>query len=74
VFKPVKLTIKAGTKVVWVNRSDAPHTVTSRTKSWKYNKKMNVRKNLSFVFRKAGTFKYYCIYHPGMAGTIVVKR
>src|SRR5205823_4050835 len=54
VFKPAKVTIKVGTKVSWVNRTNAPHTVTSKTKSWKYNKKLNLRKSQSFVFRKVG--------------------
>jgi plastocyanin len=31
-FSPQTLTIKAGTKVTWMNRDDIPHAVTSTTK------------------------------------------
>jgi len=34
-FSPQTLTIKAGTKVAWMNRDDIPHTVTSTTKAFK---------------------------------------
>ena len=73
VFSPVKTTVARGTKVVWLNKGPAPHTVTSRTRSWKYNKNFQQGQKLSFVFTKAGTYHYVCTIHPGMVGTIVVK-
>lgn len=32
-FSPAKITVKPGTKVTWVNRGDAPHTVTGNDNS-----------------------------------------
>jgi plastocyanin len=58
---------------VWVNKGPAPHTVTSKTASWKYNKNFTEGQKLSYVFAKAGTYRYVCTIHPGMVGTIVVK-
>lgn len=74
VFAPVTKTIKVGTRVRWTDPSDAPHTVTSDTSSWSYNKQLAVGKSLSFTFNKAGTYRYHCAYHPGMVGKIVVTR
>ena len=74
VFSPKGATVKVGTKVTWVNTSDAEHTVTSDAKAWKFDKELGTGKHLSFVFTKAGTYAYHCKYHPGMVGTITVKR
>jgi plastocyanin len=73
VFTPASKTITVGTKVVWKNPTAAPHTVTSKTSSWKFNKQLMQGKTLSFTFKKAGTYKYHCLYHPGMTGKIIVK-
>lgn len=72
-FNPKTTTIRAGTKVTWVNDSQAPHTVTSRVKSWKFNKQLNKAK-VSYTFKKPGTYLYRCTIHPGMVGKIVVKK
>jgi plastocyanin len=71
-FSPKKTKISVGTKVTWTNVSDAPHTVTGKG-SWKFNKTLNMKASISYTFKKAGTYKYYCTYHPYMVGTIVVK-
>src|SRR5881628_1870068 len=34
-FQPATLTVKAGTKVTWVNRDDVPHTATDTDKRFK---------------------------------------
>lgn len=73
VFSPTTTTVKAGTRVIWVNDSQAPHTVTSKVKGWKFNKSLN-RKKVSYTFKKAGTYLYHCTIHPGMIGKIVVKK
>lgn len=72
-FSPKKTTIAIGTKVTWKNMTSAPHTVTSNTRSWKFNKSVNTGATVSYTFRKAGTYKYHCTFHPYMVGTIVVK-
>lgn len=73
-FHPTKLTVAAGTKVTWVNNSDAPHTVTGKG-GWKFSSKtFSQGQKLSKVFSKAGTYHYYCAVHPYMKATIVVKK
>jgi plastocyanin len=71
-FSPSKLKVKAGTKVTWKNASTAPHTITSDTKSWKFDKKVTGTETYSFTFKKAGVYKYHCQYHTGMVGKITV--
>lgn len=73
-FSPKKATVTVGTKVVWTNHSDAPHTVTG-TGSWKFNSKtFNANGHVSFVFKKAGTYHYFCSIHPFMKGMVVVHK
>ena len=71
-FSPKKITVKVGTKVTWNNVSDAEHTVTSKSFGWAFDKTFASGKSISFVFKKAGTYKYFCSIHPYMHGTIVV--
>jgi plastocyanin len=73
-FSPRKVTVKLGTKVTWKNTSDAPHTVTSTTHGWTLDKSLNMGSTVSFTFKKAGTYKYYCKIHPFMKGAIVVTK
>jgi plastocyanin len=74
VFGPVKTKIKLGQTVMWKNSSDAPHTVTSTSAGWTYDKKLNTGASLKYTFKKAGTFHYKCVYHPGMVGTVIVTK
>ena len=72
-FKAKTLTIKAGTKVTWVNASDAPHTVTHISKNWSVNKQLPESGQRSFTFTTPGTYTYKCTIHPYMKGKIIVK-
>ena len=72
-FSPARLTVRVGTKVTWVNKSDAPHTVTG-TKGWSFSSKtFSQGQSVSYVFKKAGTFHYMCAIHPYMKATVTVK-
>lgn len=73
-FAPAMATVKVGTTVTWKNTSDAPHTVTGKG-SWKsYNKSLPQGGSVSFVFKKPGTYHYYCAIHPYMVASVVVTR
>ena len=69
--KPVH--IKVGTKVVWINKTPAPHTITSK-KPKLFNKSIASGAKVSIIFKKPGTYHYYCAIHPYMKGTIIVKK
>ena len=76
-FVPQTLVITVGTKVVWSNTSSAPHTVTASGEYPYFNsgtqKLIKPQHQWSFTFRKTGTFHYYCIVHPFMHGTVIVR-
>jgi plastocyanin len=71
-FVPATLTIKAGTKVTWINRDDVPHTATDTDKRFN-SKTLDTDDQFSFTFSEAGTYSYYCALHPKMTGQIIVK-
>jgi len=72
-FQPATLSIKVGTEVMWVNSSDAPHTVTSDS-AGVFGTTSNIaeHQNFTFTFTSAGTFPYHCNIHPYMKATITV--
>ena len=73
VFPPSPLTIKKGTTVVWTNKDDATHTVSSD--SGLFSSGSIIKGNsYSFTFEKAGTYPYICGFHPGMQGVVEVTE
>jgi plastocyanin len=72
-FSPAMLTVAKGTKVIWTNASDAPHTVTSDSGT-ALDSPTIARSGgkFSFTFTEPGTYTYHCTIHPYMTGTIVV--
>jgi plastocyanin len=73
-FTPAKINVKAGTTVRWKNGTDAAHTVTGKGSWASYNKPLASGKTVSYTFKKAGTYKYYCTIHPYMTGTVTVSK
>ena len=71
-FKPALLSVKAGTKVTWVNHDDEPHTATDDDKRFN-SKTLDTNEEFSFTFTEPGTYNYFCALHPKMRGQIVVK-
>lgn len=72
-FAPTMLTVAKGTRVVWSNTTDAPHTVTSDTGTTLASSMINPSGGtFSFTFTQPGTYSYHCTVHPYMKGTIVV--
>ena len=71
VFTPAELKVKTGTKVVWKNDDDIPHTIMAKGGSFR-SKPLDTGDEFSFVFAKAGKVDYFCTLHPHMVGTIIV--
>ena len=71
-FVPATLTVKAGTKVTWVNRDDVPHTATATDKRFN-SKTLDTDDQFDFIFSEPGTYNYFCALHPKMTGQIIVK-
>lgn len=74
-FKPSTVTIKTGTVVVWLDSSDAPHTVTSDPNSpTAFATSSNVieGKTFALTFNTPGTYHYRCMIHQNMTAVITV--
>ena len=71
-FEPATLTVKAGTKVTWVNRDEEPHTATATDKRFN-SKTLENGDQFSTEFNQPGIYKYYCALHPKMTGQVIVK-
>jgi plastocyanin len=71
-FSPQTITVQKGTKVEWVNMSDAPHTVTSNNNAFTASSDLMEGQSFSLVFTTAGTYQYHCSIHTYMQATIVV--
>ena len=76
-FTPKTVTVKKGTTVEWTNDDSVNHDVTKSTgpgpnfSSGSGN--LGAGDTYKVTFKTAGTVKYRCTVHPGMAGSIVVK-
>jgi len=71
-FAPQRITVKAGTTVIWINEDDIPHTVASSSKLFK-STALDSEDKFSFTFTTPGTYEYFCSLHPHMTGAIVVE-
>jgi plastocyanin len=73
-FGPAEITVPAGTKVVWTNRDDIPHTVTDAATPRDFKSPpLDTGETFARVFGLPGTYRYFCSLHPHMQGTVVVK-
>jgi plastocyanin len=73
VFEPKEITIAPGTKVVWTNQDETPHTVTSNDKSFA-SKGLDTDDRFEHIFSKEGDFGYICTVHPFMTGVVHVHK
>ena len=72
------LAIKTGHKVKWINDDTVAHTITSCTPKQdpdgRFDSGLFIAGNIFEVsFTVPGTFHYFCIVHPWITGTIIVK-
>ncbi|MGH2562254.1 MAG: cupredoxin domain-containing protein [Thermomicrobiales bacterium] len=70
-FVAASIKVAAGTTVTWANADPAVHTVTSTDRTF-VSENLDPGDSYSFTFETAGTYDYVCIFHAGMAGTVVV--
>lgn len=72
-FEPNSITVQAGTTVVWTNKDEEPHTVTSAGTGFTSSKALDTDDTYTATFSTPGTYTYYCSIHPHMVGTIIVQ-
>ena len=73
-FSPAAITVAAGTRVVWTNRDDIPHTVVGADDPRALRSPaLDTDDRFAFAFAAPGTYRYFCSLHPHMQGTVVVR-
>jgi plastocyanin len=72
-YKPRTTTVHLGDRIVFRNAGNAPHTVTADNSSFDSGT-IFVGKAWTYTTRKIGTFTYFCQFHFGMHGKIIIRR
>ncbi len=77
-FIPSMVTLDIGGEVTWMNDDTAAHTVTSGTPSdgpsgYFDSSLIMAGSSFSHVFEEAGSYDYFCMVHPWMAGMVMVS-
>ncbi len=73
-YEPDPATVKAGSEIAIANADKAPHTITAEgSRSFDSGTILGGKRG-SLTFKTAGTFKYFCAFHPTMKGTVTVTR
>ena len=73
-FKPTKVTVTAGTTVMWKWTGGNTHNVTVVSGPEKFHSGDQSSGAYSHTMAKPGTYKLVCTFHPGMDMTINVKK
>ena len=70
-FKPDAVTVPVGTRIVWLNDDDIPHSIVETTGKF-HSPALDTEDKYAFTFATPGTFDYFCGLHPHMKGKVVV--
>jgi plastocyanin len=69
-FSAPPAAIRVGDTIEWVNNDIFVHSATAKDQA--FDVELKPRQHLWTTFHAAGTYAFYCRYHPGMTGTLVV--
>ena len=72
-FAPKEITIAPGTKVIWTNRDETPHTVSAIDKRF-VSKGLDTDDRYEYTFAATGDYSYFCTVHPFMTGVVHVRE
>jgi plastocyanin len=75
-FRPDSVTLAAGGRVTWVNRDAAPHTAQNTGEQGPAQfetGRLTRGQRRSITFTKAGSYRYYCVYHRFMEANVIVR-
>lgn len=69
-FGPTPEGVKVGDTIEWVNDDFLRHTATARSGAFDVDLKPGAKARV--VLKSAGKIDFYCRYHPGMTGRLIV--
>ena len=67
---PAEASVRVGDTIEWINKDVLAHTATARNGD--FDVMLPPKKTGTLVVKKAGTFEYYCRFHPNMKATLNV--
>jgi plastocyanin len=71
-FDPQDITVEVGQAVTFINSDDAPHTATAEDDKSFDTGRLELDDEGELTFDEAGTYAYFCDFHPFMKGTVEV--
>ena len=71
-FTPATLIVKAGTKVLWINKDDVPHLIVNVENKFRQSAVLDTDQRFAATLTKPGTYNYFCSLHPMMQGKVIV--
>lgn len=71
-FGPVPSNLRVGDTIIWVNHDIFRHSATATDKSFDVD--LLPSKSARLVLKRPGAIAFFCKYHPGMRGQIIVKK
>jgi len=76
-FIPSTIEVAPGTTVTWENNDIVPHTVTSGaagSPTGEFDSGLSpAGATFEHTFEEVGTYPYFCLVHPWMAGSVTVR-
>ena len=72
-YNPDEITIPTGGSVTWTNDDTVPHTATGLDREVLQSGAIAAGESFTQTFDTAGTFEYFCEFHPNMKGAFVVE-
>jgi plastocyanin len=72
-YNPPTIDVPLGGSVTWSNQDTVPHTATGFDREALQSGTIAAGESFSQTFDAAGTFDYFCEFHPNMKGSIVVE-
>jgi plastocyanin len=72
-FNPNPIKVPVGGSVTWTNEDNVPHTATGLERAALQSGAIPFGDSFTQEFDSAGSFDYFCEFHPNMKATIVVE-
>ncbi|MDQ3721045.1 MAG: cupredoxin family copper-binding protein [Actinomycetota bacterium] len=72
-YSPPNVSVKAGTKLTFVNQDSAKHTATDKVSGAFDTSTLEKGRSKAVTFDKPGTYAYICDFHVFMKGKVTVE-
>ena len=70
-FNPTDISVSVGDTVEWVNLDSVDHTVSFEDS--RFDVEIPAGASVSYTFSELGEARYFCSFHPGMQGSVLVE-